>query len=173
MRREDVAAPVGDQRVELAHLALLGRIELLQSLVELLLIHQQTGSAQARDGAELVLAGLVGHPGQRRKCRIGLALVGLHLGRQQGALLRVQRTAELVLQVVERPRGPLDVARLGHAFEFLVERGGLAGFIALPPVPAVPRGKAAEHKRQGPGDQAAVLLPEGLEIVELFLLLQV
>jgi hypothetical protein len=102
-----------------------------------------------------------------------LALVELHPGRGERALLRERGPREAFLQVAEHARGLVDVAGLRRLLERVVHGAGLDALVALPPVPAVPRREGAQQQHQQPGDQVAVLLPERLDRVELFLLLQV
>ena len=67
----------------------------------------------------------------------------------------------------------VDVAGLHRLVELVVERAGLGGTVALQPLPAVEGGKSRQRNDDEPGDEAGVLLPEMLELVELLLFLKV
>jgi hypothetical protein len=91
----------------------------------------------------------------------------------QARLLGVGGAGVAVLQVGEDATGLVGITRLDGLFELLVHDRRLGSLGTLPRVPAVQPCKGAQHQHDGPGDEVAVLLPERLQLVELFLFLQI
>ena len=133
----------------------------------------QRCQAQARHGLDLVFGGLLGDPGQAGLGGVELTLVELQPGQQKAALLCEGGGGEVLLQVGEDACGLVGVAGQAGPVELVEHRAGLQPLLALPVVPAVPGRKSTQHQHQQPGDEIAELVPERLEGVELFLLLQV
>ena len=66
-----------------------------------------------------------------------------------------------------------DIAQLGQALDFIEHRRGLRRLVALPILVAIPGREHAQRRDQDPGDQVAVLFPNVLELVELFLFFEI
>mgnify|MGYP000990318428 CR=1 FL=1 len=78
-----------------------------------------------------------------------------------------------VLVLVVGGRGGHEDRLRHQALELVEQRGGLCRLAALPVLVAIPSGVSRQHGDQQPGDQVAILLPEVLELVELFLFFEV
>ena len=131
-------------------------------------IKNQIVSGTLADGAAL--------PSMRQLARelgIDLATVELHARRHQAGLLGIDRARITFLQVSEHLAGTLCITGLRCLFDLAEQHRGLAGLIALPPLPGVQSGINGQRGNQGPGDQIAIAAPEALQGVELFLFLQV
>ena len=171
LRQQDVAAPVVGQGDELGPAG--DGVDLLERFFVLLRVEQEAGETQAGDRAVLVVARLVGHPGEAGARGVVLAFLGGDAGGDQAGLVREGRARIALLHVGEDPRRAIAVAGLGGAVELVVERAGFRALVALVQIPAVPGGEAAEHQDEQPGDEVAVLFPERLQLIELFLLFEV
>src|SRR5690606_13020074 len=103
----------------------------------------------------------------------GLVATSLNLGHQQGTLLCVGGASVAVLEVVERLDGLVHVAGGRGLVELFVQAPSGNTALLLPVFVASPARKGEQDHHERPADQAAVLGPKVLDVVELFLLRKV
>jgi hypothetical protein len=65
------------------------------------------------------------------------------------------------------------VAALGHALKLVVHGSSLGGLATLPVLPAVPASHRQQDHQQHVADEVAVLFPDMLDLVKLFLFFEV
>jgi len=165
-----VAAPVVSQRLETLGP---GTAQHTQGVIVAPGIQVQACEPQHRNRAQAGVVGLIDHPFQRGRRVGGTVLVSLQPRRQQPPMQRPLGAWKSIAKVTEDAARTLDVGRQHRAIEFVEKGCRLRGLVALVPVPAIPCGKAGENDDHPPGQEIPPSLPEGLERVELFLLLQI
>ena len=88
-------------------------------------------------------------------------------------MLGIGRAPKLVFHVAENAVHARGIRRQHSTVHFIKQCRRLLRLAALPVIVKIPAGKCAHDNDEQPGDGIAVLLPEMLDLVKLFLFFKV
>ena len=170
LRQEDVAAAILNQGRKFCR-SVGGQG--FQGLVVLLGVHLDPRQTQAGNGHQVRVLAAINQPLQRGLTLVCLLVLDGHLGHHQGTLLGECGAGVLALEICKSLDGLVGIASTGCTVQLLIQATGTHGALLLPVQVARPGGVSTQHQHQHPGDQVAILLPEVLDLVKLFLLFKI
>jgi len=148
-------------------------IQQRERLVVLLLVEPDAGQPQACKRGGLIVPGLVDGPKQpgRRRCRVAVVVTGL--GQQQRSHRAVGGRTVLVDDLGAEAASLRNIVLAYRLLELAEQYRSLLRLTVLIVIPALHSGKGGQRQKCQRDDQRAVLLPELLECIQLFLFFKI
>ena len=133
-------------------------------------VHLHTGQAQAGNRYQFRILAFIHSPLQRSFGLIRFLLLDGHPCCQQSTLHGKGGASVVLLEVRKSPCSLVELTVAHGTVEFFIQASRSQAALLLPVLVAVPGSIGTENQHEHPGDQVAVLLPEVLELIQLFLL---